>query len=68
MNNWRERLTQVVARFPGASLRRHPTTAGFRVGSDDGRKEYISDLRIQLRGIDLVCEQTARWLAGDGSR
>ena len=64
MNNWSERLTQVVVRFPGAKLRYDAKRDVFKIIAPDGRRSVVSGKTIEMRSIDVVCGQTAEWLAG----
>ena len=64
MNNWPERLTQVVVRFPGAKLRYSATRDLFKITAPDGRRSVVTGATIQARSIDAVCQQTAEWLRG----
>ena len=63
MNNWSERLTQVVVRFPGAKLRYDAKREVYKIISPDGRRSVVTWTTIEARTIDTVCQQTAEWLA-----
>ena len=43
MNNWSERLTQVVVRFPGAKLRYDVRRELYKIISPDGRRSVVTD-------------------------